>query len=296
MATVNNRKGSPQAVVINGVDAGGVMTAVIRAGYDNIMKSSPDGLQVAVKDKEIQFVRGTIVSQDWVHALELLTGTVGTLVFYERESGTDTYTKHTINKPVIHKIAISLNQGGYGSVSFDFECKPDDETKGIADMWVPLAAQVAPAYVSAARGGYRIVSAVHGAVSINHVTGFNFSISMPLSKACNDSDVGYTCVDALLENMACEGSIDYQSGVIAAAKVLGVTLLTAAKADLVLTLTQSQGATAKTLTIANVDFSDLGSSSSSGPGFTGYTNSFDVANDAGTPLTLAGANPIITIA
>ena len=36
MATVNNRVGLPQAIVINGIDTGGAMTARISAGYDTI--------------------------------------------------------------------------------------------------------------------------------------------------------------------------------------------------------------------------------------------------------------------
>jgi hypothetical protein len=87
MATVNKRVGLPQAVTINGVDAGGAMVARIQEGYDNILRSAPDGLQVPVKDKEAEYVRGEIVTQDWVEAVNLLTGTVGTFVFYERKSG-----------------------------------------------------------------------------------------------------------------------------------------------------------------------------------------------------------------
>ena len=67
MATVNKRAYSPQAVTINAQTAGGLLTAVIDSGYDNVLRTPPDGLVVAVVDREIQFVRGSIVSQDWPH-------------------------------------------------------------------------------------------------------------------------------------------------------------------------------------------------------------------------------------
>ena len=64
MTTVNNRLKKPQALVINGVDAGGIMTARILMGFDSRIASAPDGLEVPLSDREIQFVRGTVVTQD----------------------------------------------------------------------------------------------------------------------------------------------------------------------------------------------------------------------------------------
>jgi len=87
MSTVNNRVGVPQAVTINGVDAGGAMQIQIDCGYDNRPQSAPDGLEVALKDKEIQYCRGRLTTQDWVEFVNLLTGAVGTYVCYERRSG-----------------------------------------------------------------------------------------------------------------------------------------------------------------------------------------------------------------
>ena len=299
MATVNNRVGIPQAITINGIDAGGAMTASVQAGFDNIMRSSPDGLQVPVKDKEIAFVRGSIVTQDWIHAVELITAAVGSYICYERRSGVAEatgYIKHTITNPVIHRVSISFSKGGYATITLDFECRAADETEGITDMWAMLDGQAAPTYLPAARGGYRVVSCAHGAVSIYHLTGFNFSLALPLVKACNDGDVGYTCVDARVDGLTAEGSVNFQDGSITAGALLCQQLITAAKADLVLTIRQSQGATNKVVTIANADFNNAGSNSDAGSPFTGYNAAFDVANDAGTPLTLSGANKIITIA
>jgi len=259
MATVNNRVGIPQAFVINGVDAGGAMSAAIQAGYDNTVRSAPDGLQVALQDKEIQFV-GTIVTQDWIEAVNLLTGTVGTYVFYERKSGVAEetgYVKHTITNPIIHRANLNFNKGGYATVSFDFECRAADETKGIADMWTPLDDQSAPSNVSAARGGWRIVTCAHGEVSIYHLTAFDFSLALPLVKECNDADVGYTCVDARLDGLTAGGSISFQDAEITTAKLKCQQLITAAKASLVIAVKQSAGGANKTITIAGVDFSNV---------------------------------------
>jgi len=300
MATVNNRVGLPQAITINGIDAGGVMTAVINAGYDNIMRSSPDGLQVPLKDKEIQFVRGTIVTQDWVHAVELLTGAVGTYVFYERKSGVAPatgYVQHTITNPVISRAAISFAKGGYATVSFDFECKAADEAKTIADMWALLDSQAAPTYVSAARGGYRIKTTVFDStINIYHVTAFDFALTLPLVKACNDADIGYTCVDARLDGLTAGGSISFQDAAITGAILICQQLIAAAKGTLVITAAQAQAEADKTITIAGVDFNNISNSSDANAPFTEYTAGFDVANDPTTQLTLDDTNKIITIA
>jgi len=298
MATVNKRVGLPQAIVINGVDTGGAMTARIDAGFDNIMRSGPDGLQVPVKDKEIQYVRGTIVSQDWVEAINLLIGAVGTYVFYERKSGVaeaNGFIKHTITAPVIHRMSINFTKGGYATISFDFECRPADETKTIANMWAMEDGQAKPSYISAARGGFRVESAAHGAIDIYHVTAFDFTLTLPLVRACNDGDVGYTCVDARLDGLTAGGSISFQGGEITGAILTCQKLIAAAAAALVIVVSQSQGAANETITINNVDFDNIGSSSDANAPFTGYTAAFDVANDPDTPLTLEGANKIITI-
>lgn len=302
MTTVNKRVGLPQAVVINGIDAGGAMTATINAGYDNLLYSAPDGLQVPVKDKETQFVRGSITTQDWIKLLTVLLGTVGTYVFYERKGGTAEtggYIKHTLNNPIIHRAAIRLTQGSYAVASFDFECRPADEAKGIADMWAMLDTQNAPTYITAARGGWRIESAAHGTggslIDIYHVTAFDFTLAMPLVRACNDGDIGYTAVDARVDGLTAVGSISFQDSTIAAAILTAQKLLLAVKAALVLTIRQSQGAANKVITIANVDFNNIGRTADVNTPFAEHTASFDVANVAGTPLTLTGTNKIITI-
>lgn len=201
MATVNNRVNNPQAAVINGLDAGGLMSANISEGYENILKSSPDGLQVPLKDREVQFCRGSVVTQDWPHAYALLTGTATTYIFYERKSGVAEatgYIKHTLTAPIIHRMTLTFTKGGYAVVSFDFECRAADPTKTIADMHAYLDSQAAPTWTAAALGGYRITSLLHGSQAIKHVMGLTVNITMQLVKACNDSDIANTCVDARL--------------------------------------------------------------------------------------------------
>jgi len=300
MATVNKRVYSPQAFVINGIDAGGAMSVNIQEGYENVIRSSPDGLQVSILDKECQYVRGTLVSQDWIHIIELLTGTLGTYVFYERKSGVAEatgYIKHTLTNPIIHRVSLSMNQGGYATITADFECRAGSETATIADMHAMTDSQAAPTYVSAVRGGWRFVSAVYGAsLNIHHVTGFNFSIAMRLFKACNDADIAYTAVDACLDGMQATGSINFQDSAIATAQLTSQSLLLAALANLVLTVRQAEGAANKIITIARASILTAGGSSDSSSGYTGFNASFEVANNTSVPLTLAGANKILTIA
>jgi len=299
MATVNKRVYRPQAMAINGVDAGGAMSANIQEGYDNVLRSSPDGLQVPLRDREVQFCRGTVVTQDWVEAIALLTGTLGTYVFYERKSGVaeaSGYIKHTITAPVIHRINLAITKGGYATVSFDFECKPADPTKTIADMHAMTDSQNAPTYIAAARGGFRVVSAVFATtINIYHVTAFNFTIVLRLVKECNDADIGYTCVDALLDGLTANGSISFQDATITAATLLAQMLVTHAKGTLILTLTQGQGSAAKVVTVAGVEFDNAGQTSDANAPFTEFTANFEIANDPTTQLTLAGTNKIINI-
>lgn len=303
MATTNNRVGLPQATVINGIDAGGTMTARIEEGYDDIIRSAPDGVEVPFKDREVQFVRGSVTTQDWSHVVELLTGTVGTYVFHERKSGVAVATgfiTHTLTNPVIHRISLAFNQGGYGTITFDFECRAADETKTIADMHGHVDDQAAPAYVSSARGGFRIESAKHGVEptwqSIYHVTRFEFTMTMPLVKACNDTDVAYTCVDARLSGLTATGSITFQDAAITAAVLVAQALIAAARNSLVVVARQSGGAADKTITILGVDFNKITNASDVNADFTEYAAEFEVSNDETTQLTLAGTNKIIAIA
>ena len=281
MTMVNKRVYGPQAVVINGVDAGGAMTAVIDSGYDSILRTPPDGLAVPVVDREVQFVRGSIMSQDWTLLVNLLTGAATTLVFYERKSGVAAgagYIEHTITNPVIHNARLSMNQKGYMTVAFDFECMAADETKGILDMWAMLDGQAAPTYVTAARGGWRVETCVHGGVSVYHVTAFDFAITMELLKACNDADVAYTAVDGREDGMRTAGSLSFEDAEITSAKLKCQDLALAAAASLVITVTQSAGATSKVITIVRTIFGTAGANSNAQSDYSGYRANFEVTN------------------
>ncbi len=305
MVTVNKRTKQPQAMAVNGVDAGGAMRANIQYGYDQRFSSAPDGLEVPLKDKGVEFVRGSYTTQDWVHFIDLLTGVASTLVFYERTSGVAAatgYIQYTINKPMIYNVKMQIFSGAgntsYATVTFDFECRPADETEGIAAMLAMLDGQAAPTYISAARGGIRIESTVFGSVpgiTVYHVTLFEFAIAMNLVKACNDTDVGYTCVDVEIEGMLCNGSIGFQDSAIATAKLTSQQLVLATRDELVVVVRQAGGAADQTITIAGVDFLTAGSDPDVGSDFTPHRANFEVTNDPDTQLTLAGANKIITI-
>ena len=299
MATVNERRKKIYAPTINGVDAGGAMSMTLNYGYDGVYRSSPDGLGgPPLLDREIEFCRGTLITQDWIEAINLLTGAVGTYVCSERISGVAAatgYTLHTITAPVVHRMSLNYAKGQYSTISLDFECKAADETKGFAAMYAATDSQAAPTYLTAARGGYRIATAAHGATSIYHVMGLNLSIALPLVRECNDGDVGYTAVDAEDDNMAINGSITFQDRSVTATEVLGVTLAEAARGSLVLSVVQGAAGAAKTVTIAGVVFTGGGDNLDVNSPFNATTLNFDVSNDTTTILSLAGDNKILTI-
>ena len=299
MALINRHVYSPQATVINGVSLGGTVTIAIQEGHDNKVSASPDGFQVPVVDKTDQFVRGKITVQDWPDAIDLLTGTVGTLVFYERKSGVAEatgYIKHTITNPVVHTIAGSINKGSYATVSADFECRAALETDTIAVMHAITDSQAAPTAIAPALGGWRVVSTVYGGtLNLHHVTGFNFSITLPLIKDSNDGDLAYGAVDALLDGIQASGSLNLQDSGVANSESTTQQLLLAAIGNLVITVKQASGATNKVITIARALFlNDSGSSDRSG--YASHSLPFEVTNNISLPLTLAGTNKIITIA
>ena len=130
MATVNERRKKIFAATINGVDAGGAMRMDLNYGYDGLLRSAPDGLGgPPLLDREIEYCRGTLTTQDWVEAINLLTGAVGTYVCYERISGVAAaagYSKHTITAPVVHRMSLNYAKGQYSTISLDFECLAAD--------------------------------------------------------------------------------------------------------------------------------------------------------------------------
>jgi len=304
MATINNRALVPQASTINGVDAGGLMQARIQQGFDNVIQSPVDGLQFPLEDKSVEFVRGTVVTQDWTKVIDILTGTVGTFPFYERKSGgddVDGWIKHTITNPVIHKMGLRFTKGGFCAATFTFECRASDVAIGFADMYTLLDAQAAPDYISAARGGFRLISSVFDPdgtpVSIYHVLSVELILTMALFTRCDDGDTGYTCCEALFDAMICTGSIKFDDSSIAANQLKGQQLLALAANSLNLTVAQSQGAANKVLTIAGVSFKELSrESAATTKNPAGHTLSFAIANNTANPITLSGTDKLLTIA
>jgi hypothetical protein len=305
MATVNKRSKLLLSTIVNGVTAGGATMARVDAGYDEIVRSVPDGSQVAFVERSAQFVRGSQAWEDWVEAINLLTGTVGTSVFYERNSGVAAatgFTKHTLSNPVIHRMSLSQQQGQYLTASADFECRFVSETAQITDVWQMLAAQAAPTNPTAARGGWRIVSAVFtpdggAAINLYHLTAFKFDLALRLAKACNDADKGYTAVDADLEaGIDASGSISLEDATVESSAILAARLILAAKGTLVVTVLAGEDAANKALTLKGVQFGSGGRSLDSSKPFNDGSLGFTIANSSTTPLTLTGANKIIAIA
>jgi hypothetical protein len=304
MATVNTRIKVVQAVAFNGVNAGGAMSLACQAGYDKILRSEPDGIGgPAIVDKIAEFCRGAYGTQDWTGFLSVLTAAAANFIGYQRKSGVAEATgfvKHTIVAPVVYRAALNQALDSYMTAVYNFECQAADETKGFADMWTQDDAQAKPAYVSAARGGYRITAAsfdpdgAAGAIAFYHLTAFSFAVELLVDKYCNDADVGYTAVDAEADGLTANGSISFEDAAISADQLTAQRLLSAGRGTLTLTVTQGGGAAAKTIALAGVNIEGLDSNAAP-RGVTGFTLRYHIANDASVPLTLTGANPILAI-
>ena len=303
MATTNYRVGQPQSLTVNGVDAGGLMSAAIRAGYDEIVRSSPDGLAgPPISDRLAQYVRGTITTQDWIEAINLLDiGSLGTKVFYERKSGVDAgtgYIKHTITNPVIHRIALAFRKGSYATCAYDFECRAADETKTIADMWAPLDSQAAPSHITAARGGCRIDYGSFQAtpsIGIKHITALDISIALNLVKESNEHDIGYTCVDARLEGTPVTGSITIQDSAVSSSLLTAQRLIAGGRKTMSWLVLQSQGAANKECELKGVQFTGFEKTSDVNTPFSEFRCDFEICNDPALPLTLDGTTKILSI-
>ncbi|HQG06756.1 MAG TPA: hypothetical protein PLX18_11025 [Anaerohalosphaeraceae bacterium] len=298
MATVNKRIFLPQAVVANGVSFGGTTSVRIEAGWENQIRTSPDGLALPVVDRDVQYVRGSFTTGNWALMDAALTGTLGSLVFYERKSGTAAatgYIKHTLTSPVIYRVSLAVSQGQLAALTAAFECRFASDDATIQDVWVITDSQAAPVQINAEYGGWRVTECSHGQTSIMHVTGLSFDLAMPLLRACNDGDIGYTAVDAVFGGgMTAAGSLTFEDASITDNQLLVNRLLTAAAADLTVQLRQSGGDPDKLLTIANVIFTG-GTQSGGGVRYSGFTLPFAVTNDLTAPLTLTGDNKIIAI-
>ncbi|MCE5186081.1 MAG: hypothetical protein LLF76_08155 [Planctomycetaceae bacterium] len=304
MSKVNVRAKIMRHSAFNGVDAGGAMSADFEAGYDQILRSQADGLGgPPLEDLYLEYCRGQFVTQDWTHFIDLLNGSLGVYSCYERKAGAAPatgYIKHTITGPVVHACDLNISKDGYATTAAAFECEAADETTGFADMFTSEDAQAAPAtYMAAARGGWRIKSAVFTptvgtAITIYHNTAFRFAIRLTVDKESNDGDKGYTQVDLIEESGQYGGSLAFQDSAIATSLVTAQRLVAAGRGSLVLRVIQGAGDVDKIITIAGVRFTKM--AKSSGPKTTGHTCSYDVTNDATTPLSLAGANKILTIA
>jgi len=288
---------------INGIDEGGPMSIVLDEGYAEIYRSPGDGNQVAVVERNAQYVRGVVVTQDWLTVLSLLTGTLGTYVYYVRNSGVAAatgYTKHTLTNPVIYAVSIKQSQGSNITVTFSFECRFATAAATISTVHAVLIGQALPAQIDPERNGWRVLSTVHGvnpAINLFHVTAFDFGMALPLARASNDAWKGHGAVDVDLEGgLSPKGSISAQDFDAATAAEKKSQLLLAARGPLIITLTSEGGAANKVVTIAGVVFIEGSSNfSSDRTKYADWTLNYEVSNDLALPLTLAGDNNIITI-
>jgi hypothetical protein len=271
---------------INGVSAGGLMSANIDAGFDSIIRASHDGLSFPVNERLIPYVRGSITCQDWEKVISVFNGTLGTYTFYEALSGAATYYPHTITNPVIHSFSLNLLNGGYSSVTWNFECKPADGTKTITDMFASGAAAAKPAYLASQRA-VKIVSATHVS-AIGYVTGATVNFTSNLLREMSDGGLGYTTVEAA-EPYNITGSVTFQNNDVASSKQYLTLLLTGAASDLVIVMKDSGLGGTATLTIKNVFFTTGNANKTSDGGYNSCTANFIMSDSSGVGYTPATA-------
>lgn len=273
---------------VNGVDAGGLMTANINIGFDGIITTPHDGNAFPNTDRLTEFCRGSMVSQDWIECLNVLNGTEGSWVFYERESGAATVVVHTLSTMVIENVSVNLQHRGYATASFNWECfAATPATQGFVEMWARLAAQTAPAAITDTARGLEITALTHGGATVEQITGLSFNIGGTISKASHDGDQSYNVVERIQGGVPVSGTLTTQD--LGAA--IGLLDASGLADDIVVTVKQSQAATAKTLTILDAQFTNLSTTSdTTSSGYTEYSLDF-VCN--GNALTTATA---VTIA
>ena len=277
MALTNNRRlhaVMESAANINGVTIGGFVSGTIFEGYENMVASPADGLTFPTVDRFTKVVRGTLTCQDWTEVLDVLAGTVGTYVFYQKESGAATYTKHTLTAPVIHSATINIPVRGMASATWSFQCRPAANTDDFSNMWTKLAAQEAPTPATSART-VNIEGGTHDGDTINHVTGLTININGGLAVAPGDGDLTNTAVDVIWGGSPVTGNLATQD------YTMGQLLLANGLADLAITLTSAKGVADKTLTIHNCFFLSNDASPQAGPVYDGHNMPFVVSSGGG---------------
>jgi len=303
MGTVNTRThrayhgGAESSTAnINGVAAGGLMSAALQFGYEDIITAPADGLSFPVVDRLTQFVRGNITCQDWIKVIDVLNGSRvepnNTYVFYELESGVATCSKYTLLNPTIHAASFSLTHRGYGTVNWDFECMAADENDGLTDLFAVENGATLPAAALTTARSLEITAAQHatGPTDIYHITNLSFNVAGTLVKASQDGDVGYTAVDVVWGGIPMGGSITFQDSTNSNV-VKAITLLGLAEGDLTVTVKQSQGASDKTLVLKNLVFTKGNANYDNSGNYTGYTLNFILNGDETTPIGTANNKP-----
>ncbi len=267
----------------NGQDAGGLMSANIDAGFDNIINPTHDGLIFPIPEKLIPYVRFSVQSQDVEQAIAVFNGASDDYTFYTKETGLASYDMQVLLFPQIHSLDINLVNNGYSSCSWSAECKPVDGTKTHKDMWASTINTEKPAFLSSNRA-VKIVSVV-GTSTITHVMGVTFSLNATLLRESMDGALGYTQIE--MENYTAGGSVTFQDTTVATSTLLAVKLLNDAVANLTITMKDSGLAGTATYVIKNVTYTNITTNRDDSGNYVSHTANFIVSDNSGTPVTAA---------
>lgn len=290
MTTTNKRTHKIFNIMVNGVAVGGTTMLSLTKSYAQNLTTPADGLQLPLRDRFVQQCSGSLTTHDWSLYSSLLTGAVGTLTGYERNSGVAEatgYTKHTVTNPIFNRFALNFKKNQYATLAADFQCKAADDTKGFLDAHTAQSGQEKPDHQAAGYGGFKLKSLSHGgSASLKHVQSLTLDIAIPLLTASDDGDIGYTLVEQDLSNIMPTGSVTVQDTQIGTSNLVADDFLEADADDLELTVAQGSGGSDKVLTISGVQFSG-DTINWSNNGFNSVTLPFYISNDPDDVITLA---------
>lgn len=280
----------------------GPQQLTIRHGRRSIRSEADGTTVIAAEDQGPFFGEGSLVVGDVSTLMAVLAAFEGAAGFQRailaegREVGAGTVTDILVKRAVLTAARLSVENGRYASVNFDFRvsCDPASDTQDDEVSFTP--AQAKTATIGAGKRVYRVVSAVHGGVvQAEAAAGLELNIAARSVQAVHgDGDFGET-VD--VANFEVGGRVRFRDYTVAGLLAKAQALIAATVGALVVTMTQQGGGTTTLLTLANTRFFEASDTFRQGD-YWMCDLSFGCEGVSGvTPYGLAsGGNKVITMA
>jgi len=290
----NNRVFLAQGLTTNGIAVGGLAEISVDAGYQNIIRSSPDG---AVGTEDVDraglAVDVSLSGTDVTKGNAILAAAVGDTEFYGKESGAATWQKRTMPGVLWHSLDLDLPQTADGSMSLRGAIRFAEGTTTLAQVIAATGEQTQQPVITYPARLFRPHNAIFdpgSEIPPKNLVSVRLALAVEqLLQDFGDDDLGMTAVDIT-------GWNDLQVTLVHkdASEINGrdraTQLIEAGRGILTVTLMGRGGAANKTLTINNLqwtrgsgrkakdywEFTMTGSASWRKPDGTGYTlNSTD---------------------